>query len=68
MAFHETNRIEYKEKLTSNLEQEVVAFLNSEGGDIFLGARKDGSAVGVLNPDDTQLKIADRLKTTFARI
>ena len=56
MPLHETNRIEYKGKLTSDLEQEVVAFLNSEGGDIFLGVRKDGSVVGVLNPDDIQLK------------
>lgn len=28
----ETNRIEYKERLTDNLEKEVVAFLNYIGG------------------------------------
>lgn len=28
----ETNRIEYKEKLTDSLEKEVVAFLNYIGG------------------------------------
>jgi predicted HTH transcriptional regulator len=63
--FQETNRIEYKEKLTSDLELEAVAFLNSEGGDIFLGIRKDGSVAGVSNPDDIQLKIADRLRNNI---
>ena len=58
---HETSKIEYKEKLTLDLEQEAVAFLNSDGGDIFLGIRKDGSIAGITNPDETQLKISDRL-------
>ncbi|MDR2870571.1 MAG: putative DNA binding domain-containing protein [Deferribacteraceae bacterium] len=58
---YETNRIEYKEKLSHDLEEEAVAFLNAEGGDIFIGIRKDGSVAGVANPDETQLKIADRL-------
>ena len=62
---HETSRIEYKEKLTSDLEQEAVAFLNSEGGDIFLGIRKNGSVTGISNPDDVQLKIADRLRNNI---
>jgi len=65
MILYETNRIEYKEKLTSDLEQEAVAFLNSEGGDIFLGIRKDGSVAGISNPDDIQLKIADRLQNNI---
>ncbi|MCL2144379.1 MAG: putative DNA binding domain-containing protein [Endomicrobia bacterium] len=58
----ETNRIEYKEKLTDSLEKEAVAFLNSKGGDIYIGVKNDGTAVGVANPDDIQLKIKDRLK------
>ena len=65
MVFHETNRIEFKEKLTSDLEQETVAFLNSEGGDIFLGIRRDGTIAGFSNPDDIQLKIADRLRNNI---
>ncbi|MCL2557085.1 MAG: putative DNA binding domain-containing protein, partial [Treponema sp.] len=62
MAKTETNRIEFKEKLTDDFEKEAVGFLNSEGGDIYIGIRKDGSVVGVPNPDEIQRKIADRLK------
>ena len=36
----ETNRIEYKLKLTDDLEKEVVAFLNAEGGRIHFGIGK----------------------------
>ena len=46
----ETNRIEYKRELTSELdiEKEVVAFLNyKEGGYIYIGIDKDGSTVDV---------------------
>ena len=61
----ETNRIEYKRELTSELdiEKEVVAFLNyKEGGYIYIGIDKNGTAVGVENTDDCILKIKDRIK------
>jgi predicted HTH transcriptional regulator len=56
----ETNRIEYKEKLTDDVEREIVAFLNSEGGNLYIGVRDNGSIVGVPNPDDVQLQLKDR--------
>jgi len=59
----ETNRIEFKEKLTDSLEKEVVAFLNySEGGIIYLGIDNKGYTVGIDNGDETQLKVKDKLK------
>ena len=33
----EDSRIEFKSKLTDDLEKEVVAFLNAEGGIIYIG-------------------------------
>lgn len=48
----ETNRIEYKQIVTDDLEKEVVAFLNyPEGGIIFLGIDKHGKVLGVQDPD-----------------
>jgi len=62
----ENNRIEYKEKLTDELEREVVAFLNSrEGGYIYLGISANGQVKGISNIDDIQLKIKDRLKNNI---
>ena len=57
----EKNRQEFKEILTDNLEREVVVFLNSNGGRIYIGIRKDGAITGVDNPDEVQLQIKNRL-------
>jgi len=57
----ETNRLEYKRELTDDIEKEIVAFLNSEGGRIYIGIEKDGSVVGVSQPDALQLQIKDKL-------
>jgi predicted HTH transcriptional regulator len=41
----ETNRIEYKEKLTNDLKKEIVAFLNSKGGEIRIGVKNDSTII-----------------------
>ena len=62
----ETNRIENKEQLNEDFEQEVIAFLNyKEGGIIYVGVRKDGQVVGVDNLDQMQLQIKDRIKNNI---
>ena len=62
----ETNRIENKEQLNEDFEQEVIAFLNyKEGGIIYVGINKNGEVVGVENTDLTQLQIKDRIKNNI---
>ena len=62
----ETNRIEYKQQLTNNLEKESVAFLNyHEGGVMYIGIDKTGKAIGVPDSDGDMLKIKDRLKNNI---
>lgn len=62
----ENKHIEFKQKVTPELEKEVVAFLNSnEGGVIYIGIDKNGIPVGVNNADQEQLLIKDRLKTNI---
>jgi len=62
----ETNRIEYKQQLTDDLEKEVIAFLNyHEGGLIYLGIDKLGKVVCISDADAVQLKIKDRLKNNI---
>ncbi|MDR2706100.1 MAG: putative DNA binding domain-containing protein [Planctomycetaceae bacterium] len=57
----ETNRREYKQSLSDELEKEIVAFLNANGGELYIGMQDDGKPIGVNNPDTIQLKIKDRL-------
>ncbi len=62
----EDKHIEFKQKLTIEIEKKVVAFLNSnEGGIIYIGIDKNGVSVGVDNADQDQLVIKDRLKTNI---
>ena len=62
----ETNRIENKEQLNEDFEQEVIAFLNyKEGGIIYVGIDKNGQVVGMENTDLTQLQIKDRIKNNI---
>lgn len=62
----ETNRIENKEQLNEDFEQEVIAFLNyKEGGIIYVGINKNGQVTGVENTDLTQLQIKDRIKNNI---
>lgn len=62
----ESNRIEYKRELSEGLEKEVVAFLNyHDGGVIYLGIGNHGEAIGIADPDATQLAVKDRLKNNI---
>ena len=62
----ETNRIENKEQLNDDFEQEVIAFLNyKEGGIIYIGIKDNGEVVGIKNTDQIQLQIKDRIKNNI---
>src|SRR5690606_8722432 len=65
----ETNRIEYKRELHTDvdIEKEVIAFLNyHEGGVISIGIDKTGMVVGVSDADGDALKIKDRIKNNIS--
>ena len=61
MNFAETERTELKQKLTDALPKEIVAFLNTDGGTVYIGVNDDGSICGVTNLDEILKKIADIL-------
>ena len=62
----ENNRIENKEKLNEDFEQEVIAFLNyKEGGAIYVGINKSGQPVEIDDIDQVQLQIKDRIKNNI---
>ena len=58
----ETNNVELKREINDKLEKEVVSFLNSNGGHLFIGVNDDGTAYGVENIDSIQLLVKDRIK------
>lgn len=65
MRFIENEITELKRELNESLEKEVVAFLNSKGGDIYIGVSDDGSVCGVSDIDKVQLAISDRISNNI---
>lgn len=62
----ENDNIEFKRELNDKLEMEVAAFLNSNGGHIYIGIEDDGAVFGVDDVDDVQLQIKDRIRSRIA--
>lgn len=59
----EDERNEFKVKLNDRFEEEVIAFLNSNGGNIFIGIDDNGNIKGLNgNLDLLQRTIKDRIK------
>ena len=56
-------RNEFKVKVTDKLENEVISFLNTNGGNIYIGVNDKGEVIGIKgNVDLLQRSIKDRLK------
>lgn len=65
MKQFENMDLEFKEIYVADIKKEVIAFANSEGGVLYVGIRKDGTVVGVEDPDDVMLKIAGSLRDSI---
>lgn len=58
----EDSRREFKVKLVDDLEESVIAFLNKDGGDIYIGIDDNGNVVGLKNNMDLlQRKVKDKI-------
>ena len=58
----EDSRTEFKVKLVDDLEESVIAFLNKDGGNIYIGIDDNGNVVGLRNNMDLlQRKVKDKI-------
>lgn len=59
-------RNEFKVKLTDKFEEEVISFLNTSGGNIYIGVNDKGEVIGINgNIDLLQRTIKDRIKNNI---
>lgn len=49
MKYEESDRVELKREITKDLDKEIIAFLNAEGGSIYIGVEDDGTVIGIDN-------------------
>ncbi len=59
--YRESEVVELKEKYVDAIVRDIVAFLNANGGDIFVGVTDWGDVLGIPDKDldETQRKISD---------
>jgi len=63
----EDNRNEFKVKLSYNFEKEIISFLNTNGGNLFVGVSDNGKIIGINgNIDLLQRTIKDRIKDNIS--
>lgn len=58
-SYIESETVELKERYNDNFVREVVAFLNADGGQIYIGVRDDGQVIGANNIDATLKQVSD---------
>lgn len=59
MRYIESEVLELKIKFSQTICKDIVAFLNTNGGDIVIGVDDDGNVIGINNIDETSRRISD---------
>ena len=61
MIFTESSRLELKEMVNSDFKKEIVAFANTDGGEIYVGVDRDGEIVGVEHAEKEMERISSMI-------
>ncbi|MBR6801711.1 MAG: ATP-binding protein, partial [Eubacteriaceae bacterium] len=61
MQFKENDRTEFKEIINVDFKKEIVAFANTNGGNIYVGVSDDGAIVGIENADKEMQRITSMI-------
>lgn len=62
----ESNRLEFKRIYTEDIKKEIVAFANSDGGELIIGMDDNGSIIGVDNPDEVSARVTNMLRDAIS--
>lgn len=62
---YENEHVEFKENVTSNINKEVVAFANTNGGMIRIGVDDNGNVVGLSDIDDSYTRITNIIRDSI---
>lgn len=62
MKYEESYTVELKQEINADFKKEIIAFANSEGGEIFVGVDRGGNAVGVANAEQAMEQIGNMIR------
>lgn len=61
MKFIESAHLELKEIINADFKKEIIAFANTDGGEIYVGVTKNGDIVGVKNAEKEMERISSMI-------
>ena len=62
MKYEESPVLELKEQINADFKKEVIAFANTDGGEIYVGVARGGSITGVENAEAEMEKISNMIR------
>lgn len=62
MKQEESPVLELKAQINADFKKEIIAFANTDGGEIYVGVARDGSVTGVENPEAEMEKIGNMIR------
>ena len=62
MKYEESPILELKEQINTDFKKEIIAFANTDGGEIYVGVARDGSITGVENAEAEMEKIGNMIR------
>ena len=62
MTYVENFTVELKQEVNADFKKEVIAFANTDGGEIYVGVAKDGSVVGVPKAEQVMEQIGNMIR------
>ena len=65
MTFAESENVELKSEVTSDICKEIIAFANTHGGIIYVGVTDGGVPAGVANADEAMLRISNMVRDSI---
>ena len=65
MDYIESETVELKAEVVSDICKEIIAFANTKGGTLYIGVQDDGQIIGVNNADRVTLQISNMVRDSI---
>ena len=65
MIFTESEVVELKSEIISDICKEIIAFANTKGGTLYIGVADDGQVIGIENTDRAMLQISNMVRDSI---
>ena len=61
----ESDTLEFKSEIVSDICKEIIAFANTRGGELLIGVADDGTVTGLSDADDILLQIKNMVRDSI---